>query len=245
VIGVLYAAIAAVGDVLGGLLVIGPLSQGERDPRTRRLLLSALVAFGAGFMLAIAFVEMMPAAIGIEGGLTAALIGYLVVHLTQHTITPHFHFGEETHSEAMVARGIGVWALVGLIPHSFFDGVAISSGFLASQSLGVLIFAAVMLHKVPTGASLASIMLASGNTGKNAFIAVVVIAVATVLGAIVTPTLSILAEYGLAISAGVTIYVAASNLIPETQHERSVIIPFGIALGVVVFYLVKMLLPDV
>jgi zinc transporter ZupT len=225
VIGALYSAIAAVGDILGGLIVIGPLSRGERDPRTRKLLLTALVAFGAGFMLAIAFVEMMPAAADIKGGLTAALIGYLVVHLTQHTLTPHFHFGEETHTEAMVARGIGVWALIGLIPHSFFDGV--------------------MLHKVPTGASLASIMLASGNTGRNAFIAVVIIAAATVLGALVTPALSILAEYGLAISAGVTIYVAASNLIPETQHERSWIIPFGIALGVLVFYLAKMMLPDV
>jgi ZIP family zinc transporter/zinc and cadmium transporter len=221
------------------------LSSGHRDPRTRRLLLSALVAFGAGFMLAIAFVEMMPSAIAIKGGVTAALVGYLVVHLTQHTLTPHFHFGEETHSEAMVARGIGVWALVGLIPHSFFDGVAISSGFLASQSLGLLIFAAVMLHKVPTGASLASIMLASGNTGRNAFIAVLTIAVATVLGAIITPTVTVLADYGLAISAGVTIYVAASNLIPEIQHERSWIIPLGIALGVVVFYLAKVLLPSV
>src|SRR5688572_14862850 len=124
-------------------------------------------------MLAVSVLEMLPAAFDLNGGLAAVLAGYLVVHLTQHTLTPHFHFGEETHSEAMHSRSLGVWALAGLIPHSFFDGVAISSGFLQSRELGILLFGAVLLHKVPTGASLASIMLASGNTGRNALVAVV------------------------------------------------------------------------
>jgi hypothetical protein len=86
----------------------------------------------------------------------AVLVGYLVVHLTQHSLTPHFHFGEETHTEAMVSRGVGVFALVGLLPHSFFDGVAISAGFLEHDNLGKLIFLGILLHKVPTGVSLAA-----------------------------------------------------------------------------------------
>ena len=243
-----YSAIAALGDVLGGLLVIGPLSSRQRNPRARKLILSALVAFGAGFMLAVAFLDMIPHVFEMEfprRGLTALLVGYLIVHLTQHMLTPHFHFGEETHSEAMVSRSLGVWALVGLIPHSFFDGVAISSGFLESRALGLLLFGAVLLHKVPTGASLASIMLASGNTGRNALIAVITIAVATLLGALVTPAVGALATYGLALSAGVTIYVAASNLIPEAQHETGLVIPAGVFLGVAAFYVARTLLPAV
>ena len=238
-----YSAVAALGDVLGGLLVVGPLSA-QRNQRIRSLILSGLVAFGAGFMLAVAFLEMVPAAFEVRGGLTAVLIGYLIVHLTQHTLTPHFHFGEETHSEAMVSRGIGHWALVGLIPHSFFDGVAISSGFLDSRGLGLMLFAAVLLHKVPTGASLASIMLASGNTGRNALVAVIIIAVATILGALLTPAVGGLARYGLALSAGVTVYVAASNLIPEAQREKGWIIPAGVFLGVAAFYAVRWILPN-
>lgn len=244
---IFYAIVAAFGDVLGGLLVVGPLARLSGKERSRHIVLSVLVAFGAGFMLAVAFLEMMPAAFRVEGGhgLTAALIGYLAVHLTQHTLTPHFHFGEETHAEAMVSRGIGVWALVGLIPHSFFDGVAISSGFLANPELGLLLFGAVLLHKVPTGASLASIMLASGNTGRNALLAVAVIAAATVLGALLTPAVGVLAEFGLAVSAGVTIYVAASNLIPEAQREPGLVIPGGVFLGVIAFYGARWLLPNV
>jgi zinc transporter ZupT len=239
--GLLYAALAAIGDVLGGFLIVTPF--GDPHHPKRRRLLAALVAFGGGFMLAVAVLEMMPAAFKLNRGLMAVLVGYLAVHLTQHMLTPHFHFGEETHSEEMVSRNIGVWALIGLIPHSFFDGVAISSGFLTNHRLGVLIFGAVLLHKVPEGVSLASVMIASGNTARNTLIAVATIAIATVLGAALTPAVPALAEYGLALAAGVTIYVAASNLIPEVQHERGLLIPGGVFLGVLAFYFARMLLP--
>ena len=230
--GILFASLAALGDVIGGLFVL-------TGPARSRRALSALVGFGAGFMLAVALVEMVPVAFDLPGGLLAIVLGYLLVHLTQHTLTPHFHFGEETHREAMVSRGIGMYALIGLLPHSFFDGVAISSGFLASGSMGVLIFLAILLHKVPTGVSLASVVLASGNDRRTAFMAVLAIAVATVLGAVVTPVIPPLADYGLALAAGVTLYVAASNLVPEAQHERSWLTQGGLFAGVVVFYLVK------
>ncbi|MCI0435686.1 MAG: ZIP family metal transporter [Gemmatimonadetes bacterium] len=231
--GIAFAAIAALGDVLGGALVLA------RPARERRIL-SVLVGFGAGFMLAVAILEMIPAAIEVEGGLIAILAGYLIVHLTQHSLTPHFHFGEETHQEAMVSPGIGVWALVGLVPHSFFDGVAIAGAFLQSSELGALVFAAIVLHKVPTGVSLASVMLASGNTRGRSLGAVVAMAVATVVGAALTPAVGVLAIWGLGLAAGVTIYVAASNLIPESQHERGWLAQAGIFAGVIAFFLIKL-----
>ena len=236
--GVLYAALASLADIAGGLLVIW------RTGRDRGLL-AALTGFGAGFMLALVILGMLPHAIDVRGGFIAVLIGYLIVHLTQHSLTPHFHFGEETHADAMVSQGIGVWALVGLLPHSFFDGVAISSGFLESSSLGLLVFTGILLHKVPTGVSLGSIMLASGNTPAQTIAAVLAIAAATVAGALVTPFVGAMAEYGLPLAAGVTLYVAASNLIPESQHERGFGVHGGFLAGVVAYMLLQMLLPDV
>ncbi len=73
--------------------------------------------------------------------------------------TPHFHFGEETHRLTPAA---GVSALLGLTLHTFFDGVAIASGFLVSGQLGILLFLAVLLHKLPEGVTIASVMLAGG-----------------------------------------------------------------------------------
>jgi ZIP family zinc transporter/zinc and cadmium transporter len=234
--GMFYAAIAALGDLAGGVVVLrSPLS------RTRRGL-AVLTGFGAGFMLAVALVGMLQEALELKGGLTAVLAGYLIVHLTQHALTPHFHFGEETHGEAMTSRRIGVWVPIGLLPHSFFDGVAISSGFLASQELGLLIFGAILLHKVPEGVSLASVMLASGNNRWRAFNAVGTMGLATVAGGVLTPWIPPLASWGLPLAAGVAIR-AASNLIPESQHEHSTPVQGAVFAGVLVYYLLALVLP--
>lgn len=235
-IGTAYALLAAFGDVLGGALV---LWRTGRDRHT----LAVLTGFGAGFMIAVVVLGMLPHAVNGMGGFTAVLAGYLLVHLTQHAMTPHFHFGEETHPDAMVSRGIGAWALVGLLPHSFFDGVAISSGFLESSRLGTLIFIGILLHKVPTGVSLASVMLASGNTRRRTMLAVTALGAATVAGAIITPVVDTMERYGLALAAGVTLYVAASNLIPEAQHERGWGVQGGLLAGVIAFILVRAVLP--
>jgi predicted membrane-bound mannosyltransferase len=48
----------------------------------------------------------------------------------------------------------------------------------------------------------------------------VALGAATVLGVLLTEQVAPLARHGLAISAGVTLYVAASNLVPEFQAKR-------------------------
>ena len=68
------------------------------------------------------------------------LLGYLLIHFFEHTVTPHFHFGEETHHDEFIHSHKGYSVLLGLIIHTFFDGIAITSGFLVSNWLGWLIF---------------------------------------------------------------------------------------------------------
>jgi zinc transporter ZupT len=233
---VLYALLAALGNLGGAALILW------RAGHSRRAL-AALTGFGAGFLLAVVLLGMLPHVGDSAGGYLAVVIGFLVVHLTQHALTPHFHFGEETHQAAMLSRGVGVFALVGLLPHSFFDGVAISAGFMESERLGMLIFLGILLHKVPTGVSLASVMLVSGNTRAQAVAAVAVVGVATVLGAALTPLIEPIARYGLALAAGVTLYVAASNLIPEMQQEKNWLAQAGLFAGVVAFFIISRLLP--
>lgn len=231
-----YALFAAGANLVGGLVIT---TASPRGRLTQRL----LIGFGAGFMLAVALLAMIPHAM--EGGPDAAvglLAGYLLVHLTQHVITPHFHFGEETHSHAMVGRWVGITALVGLLLHTFFDGVAIASGFGVSESLGMLIFTAILLHKIPEGVTIASIMLASGNSAGRAIAGVSLLGVSTILGVLLTSFVRPLQHHGLALSAGVTIYVAASNLIPEVQKEHGARFALSVFLGVGLYYLAHLLL---
>jgi zinc and cadmium transporter len=225
-----YALAAAAANLLGGFVITAASSTGRA---TQRL----LIAFGAGFMIATALVGMIPHAMeGGESAILAVLVGYLLVHLTQHVLVAHFHFGEETHSDEMVSRWVGITALLGLLLHTFFDGVAIASGFHVGQWLGLLVFIAILLHKVPEGVTVASIMLASGNSAKRAIGAVALLGLSTVAGVVLTEYVRILETTGLALSAGVTLYVAASNLIPEVQKKRSLASALAVFLGAGLFY---------
>ncbi|MBA4156578.1 MAG: ZIP family metal transporter [Gemmatimonadetes bacterium] len=235
-IAFLYALAAAGANLAGGLLIT-VAAPGNRA--AQRL----LIGFGAGYMLALVFLAMVPHAL--RGGYDAAigvLGGYLLVHLTQHVVTPHFHFGEETHSPAMVGRWVGISALAGLLLHAFFDGVAIASGFSVSAALGFLVFTGILLHKIPEGVTLASIMLASGNTRRAAILGVLLLGAATVAGVGLTGYLEPLQRHGLAVSAGVTLYVAASNLLPEVQQEQGWGMPLAIFSGVALFYVGRLFL---
>jgi len=213
----LYAVAAAAGNLVGALAVV-------RGARRSLGVIELALAFGAGFMLALVLVGVLPEVFAAAGttmpvaGLLV-MLGYGLVHLAQHVITPHFHFGVETHR---VERMAGVSALVGLSMHAFFDGVAIASGFLVSPGLGKLFFVAVLLHKLPEGVTVASIMLASGESRERALGSGVVLAGVTILGVLLTEAVAPLARHGLALSAGVTLYVAASNLVPEIQATRRV-----------------------
>lgn len=233
----LYALVAAAGNILGALAVT---RKAVRELRAIEL----LVAFGAGFMLSVAIVELLPAALSRSGAIAPALVlvGYLAVHLTQHTVTPHFHFGEETHAVSSIA---GTSALVGLLLHTFFDGVAIASAFLVRPELGVMVFIAIFLHKLPEGVTISSLMLAGGRTGERAIGAAGLLGIATLLGVVLTDELGFLVQHGLALSAGVTIYVAASNLVPEFQGKPGWKLPAAFFVGAAIFFVTKVIMDRV
>jgi zinc transporter ZupT len=220
-----FALAAALGNVVGALAVVRHLRRGLR-------LIDACLAFGAGFMLAVTLLGVMPEVVGASSAAVLyVLLGYLAVHLAQHVFTAHFHFGEETHH---LTASAGLSALLGLTLHTFFDGVAIASGFLVSDRLGVLLFLAVLLHKLPEGVTIASVIVAGGQSRAQAVGGAAVLGGATILGVLLTEHVAPLAQHGLALSAGVTLYVAASNLVPEFQGKRgwlSALAFFGGAAG--------------
>jgi ZIP family zinc transporter/zinc and cadmium transporter len=113
-----------------------------------------------------------------------------------------------------------VSALIGLLLHTFVDGVAIASGFAVTTSLGVLVFVAILLHKLPEGLAISSLFLAAGSTRARALLAGASLGFATIMGALLTETVGTIGTYGLAVAAGVTLYVGASNLVPEFQAKR-------------------------
>ncbi len=229
-LSILLGLTAAAADVFGGAIIV------QKD--WERSYLKYFVALGAGFMLATSVMEMVPESIRLAGDKAPfiILLGYLIVHFFEHTVTPHFHFGEETHKDEFIHAHKSYSVLVGLMIHTFFDGIAIASGFLVSSWLGWVIFLAVFLHKIPEGFTVASVMLASGRSRAMAWGSSVLLGAATVGGVL---TMSLLAQFlsaGLALSAGVTIYVAASDLMPEVNKEPGVKMAVVVFLGVLLLF---------
>jgi zinc transporter ZupT len=253
----LFGTLAALANFVGGLLLIksGAHRFGER-------FLKYLVALGAGFMLAAIFIEMLPQTVSIwtennpgvsgakavAGSMTLLLGGYLLIQLFEHTIAPHFHFGAETHPESFISPSAAYTAVGGLWIHTFFDGVSIAAAFLVNFDVGILVFIAILLHKMPEGFTVASIMLASGRSTKKALVATLAIGAATLAGvvaiAFLEQRLKSVVAYALPFSAGVTLYVAASDLIPEVnqKEERNPMVSIVVFAGVALFYLLHRLL---
>jgi len=227
-----YALIAALANVLGAAAVTSRARWSMRA-------LDVMVALSAGFMIAVSVAELLPEAIerGGRNAALAALAGYLLVHLTQHTFARHFHFGEETHE---VNTAVSASALVGLLLHTFFDGVAIASGFDVSAALGFLVFMAILLHKLPEGLAISSLFLAAGAGRRAALGAATALGVATVVGVFMTTYNDGLRSFGLALSAGVTLYVAASNLVPEFQSKPGWRMPISFFAGCALFFAARM-----
>jgi ZIP family zinc transporter/zinc and cadmium transporter len=229
---------AALADGVGGLIII--------QRHWERRYLRYFIAVGSGFMLATAIVEMLPESLRIapERAPAFLLLGYFLVHFFEHTVTTHFHFGEETHAAEFLHTHKSYSVLLGLTVHTFFDGIAIASGFLISNWLGWIIFLAVFLHKIPEGFTVGSVMLASGRSRQTAFVSAAILGASTLLGVLTMRLLTPMLQVGLPLSAGVTLYVAASDLIPEVNKEpgiRMALLVFvGVAVLLVLDYWYKM-----
>ena len=226
---------AAGANVLGGLVV----ARRSWDVR----LLPYFVALGAGFMLAAVVLKLVPESMRLSANAPVLILGgYLLVHLFEHTVAPHFHFGEETHHEHHHDAAVTVSAVLGLAVHSFFDGVTIGSGFLIDPALGLLLFAAIVLHKAPEGFAIASVVLAAHGTRAQAIGASCLVGAASIAGGVTMLALPGLVELALPLSAGVTLYVAASDLVPEVNKEGGTTIAVTVFAGVVLYYVTELLL---
>jgi zinc and cadmium transporter len=235
VLSIILGLTAAAANIFGGAIIV--------HKHWDRSYLKYFVALGAGFMLATALVEVLPTSLAISGerGAFLVLVGYLLIHFFEHAVTPHFHFGEETHADEFVHSHKSYSILVGLIIHTFFDGIAIASGFIVSNWLGWVIFLAVFLHKIPEGFTVSSVMLASGRSRGIAWGASMVLGAATLAGVLTMALFRHQVSYGLPLAAGVTIYVAATDLMPEVNREPGVGMALVVFLGVGMLFLLDRL----
>ena len=248
---VCFGLLAALANVLGGLILF-PVGMHAGYRKS----LKYLLALGAGFMLAVTFFEIVPKTIilwqrahpeSTENLYTPMLLllgGYLLTQFFEHTIAPHFHLGEEVHSTEMISTRSAYSGVGGLLIHTFFDGVSIAAASQLDVRVGLLVLVAVFIHKLPEGFTIGSMILAAGKGRREVLIATALVGAATLVGVVVFhfigSRLGFSVAYALPLASGVTLYVAASDLIPEVNHHggRRPLVSISVFGGVALFFLV-------
>lgn len=233
-ISLLLGTVAGLANLLGAAIVAARAWS--------RTLLAYFTAVASGFMLATALAEIIPESLKLDPVKAPAwiLAGYFIVHVFEHSFPAHFHYGEETHVEPFRNPRVAYLALGGLSIHTFFDGVAITSGFLVSPWLGMVIFGATLLHNVPEGFAIASVMAAARESRSAGLWAAATLGVSRLAGVVAMGLARHWLNAGLAISGGVTLYVAASDLIPEVNKMHGVRTVLAVATGVALVVLLRL-----
>jgi len=240
-----YSLIAGISTIAGTLLIFYKSKWARHNS-------IHLMSFAAGVMLALAFIHLIPEALEIyndkdsESLFIIVLIAFVIFSAMESLIRVHpWHDIEAENNQRHGA--LSILSIIGLAIHSTIDGIVIAVGFKAGFQLGIMTTIAVILHEVPEGIITTSILLHDMMKKSMAFWFSILVAIATPFGAIVSYFL--ISEVSqdilgilLAIAAGSLIYIAASDLIPETHKEEKKLNTVFLIVGIVVLYLIGSLL---
>ncbi len=183
-----------------------------------------MVSFSAGALFGDAFIHLLPEAVG-ETGFTTHLALYLVSGIVFSFIIEkfirwrHCHIPTDDHHPHPFA----FMNLVGDAVHNFIDGIIIGASYLAGIPVGIATTLAVVFHEIPQEIGDYGVLLHGGFTRKKAIMLNFLVALAAVAGAVVTLLLSSFVSginsFIIPFAAGIFIYIAGSDLIPELHKE--------------------------
>ena len=218
---IFWSFIGSVFSLLGGILLVG--NKKLRDKAIRFGL-----PFGAGALLAAAFLGLLPEAVeGSDIHVVAmyALGGFLGFFILERLLG-WFHHHESHHHDTIHGKRNAThqWlVIVGDTLHNAIDGVAIGAAFLVNPAAGIGTALAVAAHEIPQEIGDFSILLGKGMRPRNVVLVNLFSALATVATALATyllgDSLNLNPAFLIAIAAGFFIYIAASDIIPDI-HEK-------------------------
>lgn len=211
-----FSLIGGLFSLAGGMLLISKKS-------SAKLLAKYATPFAAGALLAAAFFDLLPESIEqlAEGAapnwvLAGILLFFLLEHFLRWFHHHHEHAKEDTTQAPLIIVGDSI--------HNLLDGIAIGAAFLISVPTGIVTAIAVAAHEIPQEIGDFGLLLKYGYSRKKVMLINIFSALMSTAGALVTFGLGSRIDLPLGellgITAGLFIYIAASDLIP-TIHESA------------------------
>lgn len=206
-------------SLLGGAALL-------RFKKRRQAAILLTMPFGAGALLAAAFMDLLPESFELAEPaemLLYSLAGFIIFFLFER-LAGWFHH-HHVHGEDKGDKNVHQRRLImlGDLAHNMIDGIAIGAAFLVSIPTGIITTLAVSAHEVPKELGTFAILLSKGWKGSTVILANIATAIGTIALAVFVYTvgqdIDAFVAPLLALTAGFFIYVAASDIIPDI-HEQ-------------------------
>ncbi|NEC88202.1 ZIP family metal transporter [Streptomyces sp. SID12501] len=193
-----------------------------------------VLGLAGGLMLGVVGLDLLPEALHAAGrevfGVPAALLlfvaGFLLAHLVERLLAVRqasHGAAEGTGEHGGRTPQVGLTAAAAMVGHSAMDGVAIGAAFQVGGGMGLAVALAVIAHDFADGFNTYTITSLYGNARRKALAMLFADAAAPVVGAASTLFFTIpeqaLGGY-LGLFAGVLLYLAAAEILPEAHHEH-------------------------
>ena len=239
---------------VGAISLVGVISLSMDDKLLHRLL-PILVALAGGAMLATAFFDLLPEAIGTSGvdkTMPIVLGGVVLFLLIERFLHMHHHHKHHHKADAKECP-VTYLTLVGDTIHNFVDGTLIAAGFIASPGIGVLTTLSIISHEIPHEIGDFSLLIWGGFSRTKAIVFNCLSALAALAGGVLTfyaaNAVPGLVSVLLPLAAGQFIYIACVDLAPELHKEkdtrRSLIQLAAFGAGIAIIVVGGMLLPEI
>lgn len=236
------AFLGSVAGLIGGAILLFKKSWSSK-------LSNFALPLATGVLLAVSFLDLLPEAVEEvgEGAFTIVLGVFILLFLIERFF---FHLHHHSSGDEVEPKTAIPLVIFGDTIHNFLDGVAIAAAFMVSPPLGLTVALATFLHETPHEIADFGILLSAGFTRRKAFLTNFYSALATFPGAFLTYFFSQKIEGSvgvlLSIAAGLFLYVASTDFLPETKMESeksSVKNILFLVLGVILILLIGRLLP--
>lgn len=230
--------------------LVGVLTIALQQKRLAKII-AIFVPLAIGAFIGDAFFHLIPEAF--EGAEKPAMVSFLIIlgfmsfFFLEKFLRWHHHSAEipPTATEKEDRKHLGSLVLVSDGFHNFIDGVIIGAGYLAGVELGIATTIAIILHEIPQEIGDFGVLLYAGYKKSTAIFYNFLSALAAVAGAVLVIIFGSLPEQltlgVIPFAAGVFIYIASSDLIPELHRsgKGKNILPevMGIGLGLLAMYL--------
>ncbi|TDI30505.1 MAG: hypothetical protein E2P03_08880 [Acidobacteria bacterium] len=213
----LSLSLLAAGTFIGGLV---PLLRRWTDESV-----SILLSFGSGIILAVIFLQMIPATFRLTGtwGGAGLLAGFIVTSLLEAELHAHRRGGSHGHGEPELHMA-GMMVAMGMAIHAVMDGLVLGAGMTLDE-LAPSVFFAILIHKGPDAFALTTVLLASGLTLRRILMVQGLFSLATPVAAALAlmllmdmPAAGVGATLGVA--TGTLLAVVSEDLLPEVHRRR-------------------------